>query len=66
MKIPFVNNAESVIPYEDIMLRSIMPRGLAARFYIDEEDRSKYTIMQNEYMNARMQAKPALFEEYVW
>ena len=30
-----------------------MPKGLAARFLQDEDDRSRYTMMQTEYMNAR-------------
>lgn len=50
--VPYVSNDEDVIPYEDCMNRNILPYGLAARFFIDD-DLSKFDIMNTMYENAR-------------
>ena len=63
--IPIVYTEEDIIMYEPQMVYNIMPKGLAARFLIDEDDRSKYTIYQTEYINARTQAMPVVFEDHL-
>lgn len=52
-QIPIVKTEDDELIYEEEMLYNIMPKGLAARFLQDEDDRSRYTMMQTEYMNAR-------------
>ena len=61
--IPIVTSEEDTLKYEEEMLYNVMPKGLAARFLQDEDDRSKYTMMQTEYMNARSSVMPAVFVE---
>ena len=63
VEIPIIKSADDEIMYEPQMVYNIMPKGLAARFFIDEDDRSKYTILQSEYMNARMMNLPVNHEE---
>ena len=60
--IPIVKSKDDVLIYEDELLYNVMPKGLAARFMQDEDDRSRYTMMQTEYMNARANVMPAVFE----
>ena len=63
LNIPIVHKETESIMYEPMMLYNILPKGLAARFFIDEDDRSKYTILQSDYMNARTMALPITLEE---
>lgn len=64
-QIPIVSLPTDEIVYEPEMLYNVMPKGLAARYFIDEDDRSKYTIYQTEYINARTQVMPVVFEGHV-
>lgn len=61
--IPFVKSEDDELIYEDEMLYNVMPKGLAARYFQDEDDRSRYTMMQTEYMSARSQVMPVIFQE---
>ena len=63
LSVPVISSEDDQIMYEPQMVYNIMPKGLAARFFVDEDDRSKYTIYQTEYMNARMMNVPVNFEE---
>jgi hypothetical protein len=51
--IPTVSADTDVLPYEDRICREILPYGLAAHFFIDD-DLSKYDIFNTKYENARM------------
>ena len=51
--IPTVSLDTDVLPYEDRICREILPYGLAAHFFIDD-DLSKYDIFNTKYENARM------------
>ena len=62
-EIPFVSSPEDEIPYEDKMLSYVMPKGIAAQFFIDD-DLSKYSIYQTDYINARSQVMPVIIEEW--
>lgn len=42
-----------VLPYHDRINREVLPYGLAAHFFIDD-DLSKYDIFYRNYQNARM------------
>jgi hypothetical protein len=52
-EIPSVSLDTDVLPYEDRVCREILPYGLAAHFFIDD-DLSKYDIFNTKYENARM------------
>jgi hypothetical protein len=52
-EIPSVSQDTDVLPYEDRVCREILPYGLAAHFFIDD-DLSKYDIFNTKYENARM------------
>lgn len=52
-EIPFVSADTDELPYHDRINREILPLGLAARFFIDD-DLSKYDIFNTDYQNARM------------
>lgn len=52
-EIPSVSIDTDVLPYEDRVCREILPYGLAAHFFIDD-DLSKYDIFNTKYENARM------------
>lgn len=51
---PWMENMTDVVPYEVEMCREILPYGLAANFFIDD-DLSKYDILHRYYEN--MQSK---------
>lgn len=51
--IPTVSLDTDVLPYEDRICREVLPYGLAAHFFIDD-DLSKYDIFNTKYENARM------------
>ena len=51
--IPSVSADTDVLPYEDRICREVLPYGLAAKFFIDD-DLSKYDIFNTDYQNARM------------
>ena len=63
LEIPQVSDGQDELNYEPEMLYMVMPKGLAAHFYVDEDDRSKYTLMKTEYMNARAQVSPIVYVE---
>lgn len=51
--IPSVSGDTDELPYEDKINREVLPYGLAAKFFIDD-DLSKYDIFNTDYQNARM------------
>jgi hypothetical protein len=51
---PWLTSLSDVVPYEVEMVREILPYGLAANFFIDD-DLSKYDILYRYYQN--MQSK---------
>ena len=51
---PWMENMTDEVPYEVEMCREILPYGLAANFFIDD-DLSKYDILHRYYEN--MQSK---------
>ena len=57
-EIPYIDPKDSttddyVLPYHDRINREVLPYGLAAHFFIDD-DLSKYDIFYRNYRNARM------------
>ena len=50
---PSVSADTDELPYEDRINREVLPYGLAAKFFIDD-DLSKYDIFNTDYQNARM------------
>lgn len=52
-EIPTVSLDTDELPYHDRINREILPYGLAAHFFIDD-DLSKYDIFNTKYENARM------------
>lgn len=51
--IPSVSADTDELPYEDRINREVLPYGLAAKFFIDD-DLSKYDIFNTDYQNAQM------------
>lgn len=49
--IPMVSAETDELTYEDKILREVLPYGLAANFYIDD-DVSKYDILHTYYQNS--------------
>lgn len=52
-EIPSVEFDTDELPYHDRINREVLPYGLAAHFFIDD-DLSKYDIFYRNYQNARM------------
>lgn len=52
-EIPTVENDTDELPYHDVINYEILPYGLAANFFIDD-DLSKYDIFHTYYQNAQM------------
>lgn len=52
-EIPMVTSDTDELPYHDIINYEILPYGLAANFFIDD-DLSKYDIFHTYYQNAQM------------
>lgn len=52
-EIPMVTNDTDELPYYDVINYEILPYGLAANFFIDD-DLSKYDIFHTYYQNAQM------------
>lgn len=52
-EIPTVENETDELPYHDVINYEILPYGLAANFFIDD-DLSKYDIFHTYYQNAQM------------
>lgn len=52
-EIPTVSKDDDELPYEDVINRSVLPYGLAANFFIDD-DLSKFDIFNTYYQNAQM------------
>lgn len=50
-EVPTVSAASDTIPYENEMCYEILPYGLAAQFFIDD-DLSKFDIFNTKYENA--------------
>jgi hypothetical protein len=50
-EIPSVSTEKDELTYEDKMLREVLPYGLAANFFIDD-DVSKYDILHTYYQNS--------------
>lgn len=53
-EVPWMESMDDEVPYEREMIREILPYGLAANFFIDD-DLSKYDILHRYYEN--MQSK---------
>lgn len=51
--IPMVTSDTDELPYHDVINYEILPYGLAANFFIDD-DLSKYDIFHTYYQNAQM------------
>lgn len=52
-KPPYVTQMTDELKYEDVYVREIMPLGLSAYFFIDD-DLSKYSIYITDYKNSRI------------
>ena len=52
-EIPMVTSYTDELPYHDVINYQILPYGLAANFFIDD-DLSKYDIFHTYYQNAQM------------
>lgn len=52
-EIPTVSSDTDELPYHDVINYEILPYGLAANFFIDD-DLSKYDIFHTYYQNAQM------------
>lgn len=52
-EIPMVTSDTDELPYHDVINYEILPYGLAANFFIDD-DLSKYDIFHTYYQNAQM------------
>lgn len=52
-EIPMVMSDTDELPYHDVINYEILPYGLAANFFIDD-DLSKYDIFHTYYQNAQM------------
>lgn len=52
-EIPLIETVDDDIPYESEFVNNIIPLGLAANFFIDD-DLSKYSIYITDYKNARI------------
>lgn len=52
-EIPMVTSDTDDLPYHDVINYEILPYGLAANFFIDD-DLSKYDIFHTYYQNAQM------------
>ena len=63
-KPPYVSATTDELKYEDVYLREIMPLGLAAYFFIDD-DLSKYSIYLTDYKNARIRHQKVLSKEQI-
>lgn len=50
---PVMTSKEDELPYEDAVCREVLPYGLAANFFIDD-DLSKFSIFNNKYTNAKI------------
>ena len=61
-EIPFIEKDEDEIKYESIVLREILPWGLAARFCIDD-DLNKFSIYNTNFMNACFKYERAVVVE---
>lgn len=51
--IPLMTSLESDVPYEEELLREVLPYGIAALLLIDD-DLSKHALYANKYDNARV------------
>lgn len=51
--IPSTNYNDVVIELEDEYARNVLPLGLAARFFIDD-DLNKYSLFNTDYQNSRV------------
>lgn len=52
-ELPMVTSDTDELPYHDVINYEILPYGLAANFFIDD-DLSKYDIFHTYYQNAQM------------
>lgn len=61
-EIPSVTKGSDVLPYEDVINREVLPDGLAANFFIDD-DLSKYDLFHTYYQNAQMKYMQCIEED---
>lgn len=63
-KIPLIKTVDDDIPYETEYLYNILPLGLAAYFFIDD-DLSKFSIYITDYKNARIINQKMVSQEVI-
>lgn len=63
-KPPYVSALTDELKYEDVYVREIMPLGLSAYFFIDD-DLSKYSIYITDYKNARIVNQKIVSQEQI-
>ena len=63
-KPPYVSQMTDEIKYEEVIVREIMPLGLAAYFFVDD-DLSKYSIFITDYKNAKIVNQRILSQEKI-
>lgn len=51
-EVPYVNSREDELVYEDEYINDVMPKGLASKFFVDD-DLNKFNIFNTYYNNAR-------------
>ena len=63
-EVPYVVERTDVVDYEDVYLNRIIPLGLAASFFIDD-DLNKYSIYDTKYQNARILNQKIVSQEVI-
>lgn len=63
-EIPYVKNRSDELIYEDYIVNNIMPVGLSAYFFIDD-DLNKYSIYITDYKNARIMNQKIVSQEVI-
>ena len=62
-EIPFAEDLEDDIPYEDEMLRKIMPYGIAAQLYSEDDENGITNVYREKYMQMLLEIGYAEFME---
>lgn len=63
-EVPLIKTVDDDIPYETEFLNNILPLGLAAYFFIDD-DLSKFSIYITDYKNARIINQKMVSQEVI-
>lgn len=61
-EIPFVQADTDVLTYEPLMVNEVLPTGLAAKFFVDD-DLSKYSIFNTRFQNQLFEIQKAVVGE---